>query len=801
MLQPRWRKVIRDLLLYKTRTILVVLTIAVGVFAFGAIIAARDNILNELRSSFLAINPVSATLVTEPFDDRLVDAVRRMPEVGAAEGQRKVEARIELAPNDWYDLDLFVIPNDGELTVNMLQSEAGVWPPPRQTMLLERSAAARIDVAIGDVITVEVADGETRQIPVTGLAHDLSHPPAMIAGRAYGYITFDTLRWLGGPQDYHHIYDRMQIVVAEDPTDETHIWQVANKVGDKLERSGREVELIDVPTPQQHPAEVVVPTLLAILAVLGVLALILGGFLIVNTIEAILTQQIKQIGVLKAIGGNNRQIMMLYFGLVVFFGLLALLIAMPLGTFGAWVFTLFMANQLNIDITNFRIPFYVALLATFASLAGPVIAAFPSIRSTVNITVREAISSTGAASSEGDSGPILTFFQRIRGLPRPVLLSLRNTFRRKSRLVRTLGVLALGGAIFISVLTVRASLFQSLNETLDSKLFDVEVRFSRPYRTDYVVQEILRVPGVEHVEGWGFATASPLFPDGSEGEELNIYAPPASSELLDVPLKMGRWLLPEDNRAIVVSSNYLTKQPETQVGDELLLDINGKEEYWRIVGVTKEFVSPVNPAIGYVNLEAFTNVVGNAGSVASLRVVTEQPDSAYQAQVVQAIEQHSRDVNLNVSLVRSQSEEGELLHERFNLLTVILSIMAALIGLVGGLGLMGTMSINVLERTKEIGILRAIGASDKALHQIVVSEGVIIGLLAWLLGSLLAIPISRLMSFQIGVQLLNEPLSYSFAWYSLLLWLVVVLAVAALASYIPARNAAQMTIREVLAYE
>jgi putative ABC transport system permease protein len=114
---------------------------------------------------------------------------------------------------------------------------------------------------------------------------------------------------------------------------------------------------------------------------------------------------------------------------------------------------------------------------------------------------------------------------------------------------------------------------------------------------------------------------------------------------------------------------------------------------------------------------------------------------------------------------------------------------------------MGTMSINVLERTKEIGIMRAIGASDSIVQQIVMGEGVLIGMVAWLAGSILSLPISRLASNQLGIQLLNRTLSYEYALYAVGLWLLIVTIIAAGASYVPARNASRLTVREVLAYE
>ncbi len=808
MLRPRWYKVLRDLSLQKTRTMLVVLSIAVGVFAFGTVAAARANVLRELHESYLSINPVSATLTTDPFDDNLVDAVRRIDGVSQAEGRRVVPARIQIKPNVWYDMDLFVLPDDGMLTINVVQPEAGAWPPPDNALLIERSSLPKTHAHMGDQVLIEIVGGEERRMPIAGLTHDLSVTPAVMAGKAFGYITFDTLEWLGGPQTYAQIYNQMQVVVAEHPRDARHIWRVADEVADKIERSGRIVEVIEVPSPQQHPAELVIPTILLILTALGILALVLALFLIINTIEAILTQQIKQIGILKAVGTRNRQIMELYFGMVLIFGLLALLIAVPLGTLGALGFTRFMGSQLNFDITHFRVPSYVLLLEAIAALLLPVLVAVPSVRGAVRITVREALSKQAGYAEQRPAGHPTRFGGMTRVLSamvaflgRPVQLSLRNTFRRKARLSRTLIVLSLGGAVFMSVLTVRASLLNTLDETMNTKRYDIEVRLARPYRDTYVAQEFRQVPGVVAVEGWHSTKAYPVRPDGSEGDFINLYAMPATTDLLKLDISQGRWLLPEDRNAIVLTSNFLGQEPDTRIGDHLVFKIDGEEFTWQVVGISQEFISPVNPALGYVTATGYEHVVGGNTRVDSLRLVTAEHSPAFLARVSHDLEQHARQRNIQVRLIQSSDEEAAILQERFAILTTVLSMMATLIGLVGGLGLMGTMSINVIERTKEIGIMRAIGASDGAVRQIVMVEGLLIGWIAWLLGVAASLPMSRLMSDRFGIQLLAQPLSYQYATYAILFWLVIITVVAALASFVPARNASRLTVREVLAYE
>ena len=126
--------------------------------------------------------------------------------------------------------------------------------------------------------------------------------------------------------------------------------------------------------------------------------------------------------------------------------------------------------------------------------------------------------------------------------------------------------------------------------------------------------------------------------------------------------------------------------------------------------------------------------------------------------------------------------------------------MAILTALVGSIGLTGTMGMNVLERTREIGVMRAIGAVDSEIIKSVIIEGAFIGLISWFFGALLSIPITYVLLDILAVAF-NAPIPAKFAPDGFVIWLVVVLVLSVLASILPARSAARLTIREVLAYE
>jgi putative ABC transport system permease protein len=798
---PRWLYAWRDLWFHKARTLLVILSITVGIFAFGAIFGAANILRNELRAAYLAIQPASARLHTSLFDDEMVKSIRRMPEVALAEGRTSTVVRFWQPESAvWHDLQLFALADYEENNINRVLPYRGPWPPPDRELLIERNSLFLTETGVGETLLIETGAGTQRHLRVAGLTHDMNQAPAQITGVPYAYVSQKTLGWLGLPRQYNELH----LVVAERAFDKTHTRQVAHDAANKMERSGYTVFWTEVPEPGQHFVEEFLPTILIILGLLGVLALVLSGFLVVNVIAAILTQQTRQIGVMKAIGARTGAIALIYLRMVVLFGLSALLLALPVAALGAQTFSRFVAGQLNFDLEHFQLAPAVMVLQVGMGILAPILAALAPVLAVTRLTVREAIQDQGLEISTPPPPALERLFAwvaRHLHLSRPLHLSLRNTFRRRGRLIRTLIPLMLGGAIFMSVLSVRASLFRTLEETLVNQGFDVQVQLDRPYHIARVTQVAGPVSGIDTLEMWSIRQGVPVRSDGSQGDDVRVSALPAETRLFQPDLVAGRWLAPDDTDAIVVPTSLLALDPAVRLGGELTLRIEGQEVTWRVVGVNQVFQPPIAPPVVYVNQPYFWRKLGGNNRIDTVRIRTAQPDPATHARVAQELEDRLQGAAVGIRSTRTASEDRRIFSERFNIITVILMIMAFLLATVGSLGLMGAMSINVLERKREIGVLRAIGAANRSVLQIFVVEGVLIGLLSWAGALVLSQPISRALSWQVGMNFAKLPLKYVYDLRAPLLWLVIVVVVAALASLLPAYSATRLAVRETLAYE
>ncbi len=431
----------------------------------------------------------------------------------------------------------------------------------------------------------------------------------------------------------------------------------------------------------------------------------------------------------------------------------------------------------------------------------PLAAGYFPINKGAKTTVRRAISNNGSGAQGGSSAFLEGLGRWFRWVSRPLLLSIRNTFRRKGRLALTLFTLTMAGAIFIAVFNVRASLELFLDQIGQHFMADITLTFEQPYRERQIEQVALQVPGVSYVEGW-LAASGEIIDENGEGDgKLQIIAPPSGSELIEPDMVAGRWLEPGDDRAIALADTIWDDYPDLQPGDTIRMKVqDGRTEEWTVVGMFR-FIGMIGVTLGYTNYDTMADILNLSDESFSYRLVADAQTIADQQALGNELDQLLRDQGFKVSEVEAGLVTREENSQGMNILVTFLLIMALLTAIVGSIGLTGTMGMNVLERTREIGVMRAIGAVDLEIMKSVVVEGVMIGLISWVFAVILSFPISFVLLKIIGEAMVNAALPAAFTWVGVVIWLGVVLVLSAVASLMPARNASRLTIREVLAYE
>jgi putative ABC transport system permease protein len=357
----------------------------------------------------------------------------------------------------------------------------------------------------------------------------------------------------------------------------------------------------------------------------------------------------------------------------------------------------------------------------------------------------------------------------------------------------------MGGAIFIAVFNVRVTLHDYIGQIGKYFVADVSLDFDRPYRLREIEQMVMGVDGIKQVEGWQFVSGELLDRDGQVLENINVFGPPADSELIEPILVAGRWIYADDVRKLAVSEGTLKYFPDLKPGDLVNLKIEGREEEWGVVGIFK-FVDREG-VLAYAPYEYVSQMNDLANRSYSFRLATDRHDRPYQDAKAEELDKYFRDLGFKVRVVEAGQASLDTAVESLDTLVVFLLIMAILTAIVGSMGLTGTMGMNVLERTREIGIMRAIGADDRAVMRTVIAEGVVIGMISFGLAVILSIPFTYLLSTIVSLAVFQTPIDVVFTYSGYSIWLGLVLALSAIASVLPARNAARLTIREVLAYE
>ncbi len=787
-----YRKILRDLWGSKGRTLLAVLSITIGVFAVGLVTGMSDLMLANMTGSFRDSNPAHITLsLRRPIDDDQLDSLARLPGVAGVEGVLQVGARWRPDPNTpWRDALIVARDDFTAQQFNRLELLDGAWPG-RRTLAAENTTISYYDVPAHGSITLLVDDRE-RTLRVDGVVRDLQVFPPAFGGDAAFYTSRELVESLFGLRNFNQV--RIQVpAFSEQAAEET-----ADRVKERLEEMGISAGFAGIQDPGQHFNQDIVDSVMLILRVLAVLSLALGLFLVVNTINAIIAQQVAQIGVMKAVGAMSGQVVRLYLTGVLVYGLLALLIAVPIGATIAHSLSGALLTLLNIPIETFR--FSPPALAQQAGigLLTPALAALWPVVSGARITVRQAISTYGIGASYGAS-IFDRLIARLRGLPRPLALTLRNTFRRKARVALTQITLTIAGVVFVMVVSASDSFTYTIDFVFNTLGLDVNLGFGQMVRIDEAEALVAAQPGVAHAEAWMFRSGTALrTKDDLTGERVSLRALPPDTQLFQPAITRGRWLLPNDGHAIVLNDK-LASDLGLEVGGTVTLDLDdiGKRE-WTMVGAV--FDLSAQQASAYVPRDVFLRDADLTGRTSNMRIRTARQDAAFEASVADQLRAAFEARGIRVGGTFTGAEGRQQNQNQFDILIALLLLMSGLIAIVGSIGLAGTLSINVLERRREIGVMRAIGASSRTVAGLFISEGMLLGLLAWLLAMPLSVPAGYFFSEALG-STFDFQMIFRFAWGGALLWLVIITLLSIAASAVPALRATRLSVRESLAYE
>ncbi len=781
------------------RTLRVVLIIAVGAFAVGTVMNLVWLLIQDLNHNWLVSAPATIALeVSPPIDDAMVQTLENMPEVDVAVGwmQQKIQWRAQ--PNDeWQPAFLIAVDDYEQQPIRKVVRDAGDWPT-RKLMGVQRKRG----LTINDQIYLEVKN-QTYQIGLNGILYNPATPPIILQPEPTFFTTRQRFEQLTGEPHY-------SLVLLTIPNySDARVKEVADLVQDKLEKQNIEVSAA-MPLPGGFKSRTasadryvyydLFEIIFYLLNSLAVLCSILGMFLVYNTINAIIAQQIQQIGIMKAIGARFHHIILIYFNLVIVYGVLALLISLPLSAIVSNGMRYLMITYI---VTMIAAPFDVSIpsiiMQIIAAFIFPILISILPIWDGSRITVREAIASYGLGGASSTLDRILV---RLDALPRMVALTIGNTFRNKKRVILTEISLIGAGAIFITVTSLYASMVYTFSDVVFSIIqANVLLDLKQQKRIEEITRLSLSQPEVKRVEVWTIAQGKARLlglPAGNNDRDIKLRGLPVPSLIYAPDLRQGRWLIPTDREGMVLNQ-ALAVDLGVGMGDWLTVQITGqRDSQWQIIGLVFE---PLEQATAFVVQAQLQHVIHQSGQGKAIYVQTYQTDADTEVAVATKLRNIYEAKGYDVVITLSDTAHKTVFYRLLQLAMAltILGLMTAITALVGTIALSGTLSINVLDRTSEIGMMRAIGASSRAISGQFIGEGLILGWLSWVVAIPLSVPMCQVMLLNMG-RILNVSIIYKFSVTGMVSWLVIISFLAIMASWWPAQKAAQTSVRDSLAY-
>ncbi len=799
-MSARLEKIFRDIWDNKARSLLVIFTLAVGLAAVGMINNTVRMIKRDLFSQFQARQPAHAVMFISPFPKELEANVTAIRDVKVAQVRRTFSAQIIQPDGKRITFNLAAVPDFTSIKINSVQSVSGASTPGLRGVLLERSAFESLGYTTGQSLVVETPEGSRYDLRIEGAEHDLSVIPYTISGTVDGFVSMSTLEWMGQPAYYNQI----NLLTTQAHPSRAEVLRVTALVRDRvIEPGGYYVAAVGIPgdpNPGDFWAKRPVDGVLMVLQIMSFLAVVLCTGLVVNTISAVLVQQTRQVGIMRSVGASKRQIILMYLGYVLALSVAALLVSLPLGLLGAWGLTKVAAGFLNYDVGAIDLPVWLLLVQSGLGLVMPMAVALAPVLRAGRLSVYDAIyQSSGGA--EGKKNALERRLMSIRLLSPPVMLSLRNTFRNKSRLAFTLATLTIAGAMFMAVFSAYSTLQGQITEMGRYIAFDASINIPGGADKHTAEREAMRLPEIQWAEGWASTNAFVIHENGSESDRVEVVGLPADARTIQPRLVDGRWLQENDTWQVVVNEDMLIKEPQIQVGKPIKLKINGMERTIQVVGIASMHFSGSRIYMGYDQL---TRLTGQHNRVDSIRVIgtlgIASPPAQQQA-IGKELEKRFEDAKISQSSSSTRFQIFDSVANAFNILLVVLFLVALILAVIGGLGLTGAMGLNVLERTREIGVLRAVGASHSSVRKVVVVEGTVVAALSWAFSALLSYPVGRVLSEAVVRTTFGSGAPFRYSTPGLFVWLAVVILIGIAASLAPARSAVRLTVREVLNYE
>lgn len=615
-----WLKAWADLWLYKTRTLLTISSIAIGLFSVGTLFGMMDMLLSKMDQAHQQSSPSDINLILRnAINKSWLQRIKQIPDIAGVDSMTQSAVRYRGAiQTEWLTGIIIARPAPDQQQFDKSSLMSGHWPLHNQ-VAIENMSAHITGLKPGDIIELETKAG-IKSMQISGIVRHPFVKPPKFGGQVHFFIDSTQTEPFGTPIDSF----RQILIKTTQPFSAEKTRAVAAKLTQFLLHNNIAINVTLLQDPEKHWGRPFLAGVTGILKIMALASLVLAGVLILNTLSAHITQQTHQIGVMKAIGASTSTIATLYFSEVMLMSIIAIALAIPLSLIAAYFSACHLLGLFNISCTHFDYSLSAIHYMLLAGIVMPLMAAIVPIVRGSSMTVRKAIASYGLSTDFGLNRFDLWLERLIaQFLPTLFAATLGNLFRRKTQAFLTQSVLVIAGVLFMVLMSLIASLKLTLDNEIARSQYAVQLGFQTDQGKQKAIALAQSMPTTEKVEAWQrlamqmSVNNQPLTHKGSLGAEL--LAIPASSKMYQPLIEQGRWLQAKDagERVLVISADS-AKMNKLKVGDKINVQFASVAMDWKIIGLYRWLVtSSYNIEPVYVPLKTLTSIT-QADDIASL---------------------------------------------------------------------------------------------------------------------------------------------------------------------------------------
>lgn len=780
------RRSIRALTRGGTRSWLIVLTLSVaviGVWLLAIPMVVDSTMAHAVEADRLyhvRLHPNAVAL-----SEADLATLRDTPNVTAVEARLVASGQV-VFEGLRVDVGLVGVEDFSAQQVDIVEIEDGQAPALDGVVVdTENLRHARLQADVGAPLLVVGPDGTQRRMAVTGTGGSLHFSSGVREGDPILYLTDATMKELTGWPGFTSIE---LLVDQRDPAAVEATIAAVEQAIDRLSPTMTYWRSPVVWEPGDWPAKDGFDNFRSLFVILASVAVVSGLFVVFNTVNMMVRRDAREIGTIKALGGQRRHVARAYVETAILMGAIATVAGSIAGVLLANLLVSAVGSSLMAVTPEFGVPLPVVGIAAIVGIGGTTLSALPGVLWATRLPVRDALARHGIGSAV-KRGRIDRFLERIRFVSRPAQIGLRSAARSRGRSTATGLQIGIAVGVALAFISLGATMLHLVDRSFDAEAGDIHVYDQGGRALDGSTLGLIEATA-------GVALAQPIHYAGLDydGDTYDAWGLPAET-IYEYDLLEGRWFR-EGETGVVVVGQALAAEQDVEIGDRITVDrFDGRLEV-EVIGIDRVMVD--DGKAFFVPLAPWLEAAGRTGPNAYW-IQTTSPDPEVVDATAGRIDQMLRDRGHSVRTERRYVERAATRSEATLILTFIVLLGVPVLG-IGMIALVNTITISTIERTKEIGVLRSLGARRKHIRKMLRAEGLAIAALGWLIGIPLGFGVARLLVWMIS-RAFEATFPVIFPLWSVLPVLVLTLLVAAFVIRFPLRRTLRMSPGEALRYE